>query len=127
MNDHERRDGILYIAKWRNKIPSVRAAVKALTGVDTAGIIPDQVLAGVAERSDKLAEAAAGSDQSMTLAEARGVAAATATAAVAEFLCGVRAARGGAEWMAIEEGIALKAGTPAVIDKRGPGGGRTTH
>ncbi|KKL13198.1 hypothetical protein LCGC14_2528150 [marine sediment metagenome] len=78
-------DITLEAARIRRKMDKVRADITALTGLET-DVLGDAWLSGIAARSKVVADTAAGTDEPLTLKEAKGLAQAVATSVCAEVL-----------------------------------------
>lgn len=114
LDPHEEKEQMLYQARWRARLPQMRRDIAELTGAEvTAELLPDPILAGIAERAKQVAEIAAGQEPSMSRAAAVGFCAATATALIAEQIIHLRGIVETREWESFEAQIKRKAETVA--------------
>ena len=99
-----------YIAKWRARLVRVRQAVRDLIGLETEGVIPDGVAAGLTARAEAVADLAAGaSEEPRTRAEVVAVATAAAVAIAADIMVHVYAALDAARAEEMNRAIAAAA------------------
>lgn len=133
-------DAVLQIAKWRARLPRVRATIKTLTGIDTAPpgtepIIQDSVLASMVARSETVADLATGDAPEYTKEDCRGIALAAAVSLAAEAVVQARAIMEASQWARFDAKMAEAAARAGALFEHNmlspggkkPGGGETVN